>query len=136
MPNKNLTVESDQLWISKQHLLFLSSISIGLKGKILSNGLICATPLPMMVFLGIKVDLPVFKAAETIPAHPGKILTLFLAIIAVCTYRLVMISIERSETAQKSALEIQDKFSPRQNAVQNKINFENVFPNGQKNIFF
>ena len=28
-----------------------------------------------------------------------------------------MISIERSETAQKSALEIQDKFSPRQNAV-------------------
>ena len=29
-----------------------------------------------------------------------------ISFIAVCTYRLVMISIERSETAQKSALEI------------------------------
>ena len=70
-----------ELWISKQHLLFLSSISIGLKGNTLSNGLTYAMPLPMMVFLGIKVDLPVFKAAETIPVHPGKILTLFLATI-------------------------------------------------------
>ena len=35
----------------------------------------------MMVFLGIKVDLLIFKAAETIPVHPGKILTLFLATI-------------------------------------------------------
>ena len=77
----NSTVESDEVWTSKQHLLFLSSISIGLKGNILSNGLTYATPLPMMVFLGIKVDLPVFKAAETIPVHPGKILTLFLATI-------------------------------------------------------
>ena len=34
-------------------------------------------------------------------------------IIAVCTYRLVMISIERSETAQKSALEIQDKMQSK-----------------------
>ena len=77
----NLTVESDELWISRQHLLFLSSISIGLKGNILSNGLTYATPLPMMVILGIKVDLLVFKAAESIPVHPGKILTLFLATI-------------------------------------------------------
>ena len=38
-------------------------------------------------------------------------------IVAVCTYRLVMISIERSETAQKSTLEIQDKFTLRQNSV-------------------
>ena len=75
----NLTVESDELWISRQHLLFLSLISIGL--KVLSNGLTYATPLPMMVFLGIKVDLLVFKAAETIPVHPGKFLTLFLATI-------------------------------------------------------
>ena len=37
--------------------------------------------LPLMVFLGIKVDLPVFNAAETIPVHPGKILTLFLTTI-------------------------------------------------------
>ena len=75
----NSTVESDELWISRQQLLFSSSISIGLKGNILSNGLTYATPLPMMVFLGIKVDLLVFKAADTIPVHPGKILTLFLA---------------------------------------------------------
>ena len=39
------------------------------------------------------------------------------SVIAVCTCRLVMISIERSETAQKSILEIRDKFSLRQNAV-------------------
>ena len=41
----------------------------------------------------------------------------FNTFTAVCTYRLVMISLERSETAQKSALEILDKFSLRQNAV-------------------
>ena len=49
-------------------------------------------------------------------------------IIAVCTYCLVMISIERSKTAQKSALEIRDKFSLKQNAVQDKIQSENFFP--------
>ena len=38
-------------------------------------------------------------------------------VIAVCIYHLVTISIERSETAPKSALEIQGKFSPRQNVV-------------------
>ena len=52
---------------------------------------------------------------------------IILRIIAVCTYRLVMISIERSETAQKSALEIQGKFSPRQNAVWDKIQSETKF---------
>ena len=50
-------------------------------------------------------------------------------------YRLVMISIERSETAQKSALEIRDKFSLRQNAVHDKIQSENFFPMVGK-IFF
>ena len=44
-----------------------------------------------------------------------------VALIAVCVYRLLMISIDLSETTQKSTLEIQDKiqsetkFSPRQN---------------------
>ena len=38
-----------------------------------------------------------------------------------------MISTERSKTAQKSILEIQDKLSPRQNAVQHKIQSENFF---------
>ena len=35
-------------------------------------------------------------------------------VIAVCIYHLVMISIDLSETTQKSALEIWDKFSLRQ----------------------
>ena len=38
-------------------------------------------PLPIMVFLGAKVDMPVFNAAENIPVCLGKILTLFLATI-------------------------------------------------------
>ena len=42
-------------------------------------------------------------------------------------YHLVMISMERAETAQKSTLEIQDKFSPRQNVVQDKIQSMNFF---------
>ena len=57
------------------------SQAIGLKGNVLSNGLTYAMPLPMMVYLWIKVDLLVFKAAKTIPVHPGKIITLFLATI-------------------------------------------------------
>ena len=32
----------------------------------------------MIVFLGVKVVLPVFKAPETMPVCPGKILTLFI----------------------------------------------------------
>ena len=47
--------------------------------------------------------------------------------IAVCTYRLMMISIERSEADQRSTLEIWDKFSPRQNAVWDKIQSERNF---------
>ena len=36
-------------------------------------------PLPMIVFLGVKVVLPVFSAAKIILVFSGKILTLFLA---------------------------------------------------------
>ena len=39
-----------------------------------------------MVFLRVKVDLPGFKAAETIPVHPGKTLILFLATIGMEIY--------------------------------------------------
>ena len=74
-------MESDELCISRQHLLFSSSTSMGHNGNVLSNGLKYAIPFPMIVFLGVKVVLPVFKAAETIPVCPGKILTLFLATI-------------------------------------------------------
>ena len=72
LPNVNSTVESNELCISRQHLLFSSLTSVGHKGKVLSNSLTYATPFPMIVFLGVKVVLPVFRAAETIPVHPGK----------------------------------------------------------------
>ena len=74
-------MESDELCISRQHLLFSSSTSMGHNGNVLSNGLTYAIPFLMIVFLGVKVVLPVFKAAETIPVHSGKILTLFFASI-------------------------------------------------------
>ena len=66
---------------SKQHLLFSSLTSMGCNGKVLSNGLTYAIPFPIIVFLGFKVVLPVFKVAETIPVHPSKILTLYFATI-------------------------------------------------------
>ena len=74
-------MESDELCISRQHLLFYSSTSMGCSGNVQSNGLTYAIPFPMIVCLGVKVVLPVFKAAETVPVHPGKILTLFFATI-------------------------------------------------------
>ena len=86
-----MTVESDELCISKQHLLFSSLTSIGHKGKVVSNGLTDATPFPIKVFLGMNVVFPVFRAAETIPVHPGKILTLFFATSGMeicCVYSL------------------------------------------------
>ena len=86
MPNVNSTVESDELRISRQHLLFSSSTSMGHNGNVLSNSLRYATPFPMIVFLGRKVVLPVFKAAETIPVHPHKILTLFIATVGMEIY--------------------------------------------------
>ena len=72
-------MESDELCISRQHLLLSSLTSMGHNGKVLSNGLKYAIPFPMIVFLWVKVFLPVFKAAETTPVHTGKILTLFFA---------------------------------------------------------
>ena len=79
LPNVNSTIESDELCISKQHLLFSNLTSIGCWGNVVSNGLTYATPFPIIVFWGMNVVLLVFKAAETIPVHPGKILTLFFA---------------------------------------------------------
>ena len=77
LPNVNLTGESDELCISRQHLLFSSSTSMGHKGRVVSNSLTYTTPFPMIVFLELNVVFPVFRAAETIPVCPGKILTLF-----------------------------------------------------------
>ena len=79
MPNVNLTIESDELCNSKQHLLFSSSTSIGCKGKVVSNALTYTTHFPTIVFLEVNVVLLVFRAAETILVHPHRILTLFFA---------------------------------------------------------
>ena len=43
------TVLSDVLQTSKQHLLFLNSISTGLKGNVKSNVLMYAMPFPVIV---------------------------------------------------------------------------------------
>ena len=74
-----MTVESDELCISRQHLLFSSLTSIGHKHKVVSYSLTYATPFPMIEFLGVNVVLPVIRAADTIPVCPGRILTLFFA---------------------------------------------------------
>ena len=58
-------------------LIFSNSTSIGHRGNVLSSGVTYATPFPISIFWGLNVDLLVFKAAEMIPMHPGKILTLF-----------------------------------------------------------
>ena len=47
-----------------------------------------------------------------------------------------MISIDMSETTQKSALEIQDKSSLRQNAVRDKIQSEKISKNFFPTTFF
>ena len=52
--------------------------------------------------------------------------------IAVCIYRLVMINIDLSETTQKSALEIQDKFQSDTKS-ENFFFQQNFFPD--KNFF-
>ena len=41
-----------------------------------------------MVFLGVKVVLPVFNAADIIPVFSSKILTLFLATMEIEIYRM------------------------------------------------
>ena len=70
-----------------------------------------------------------FDNYDNLHAIPGNFL------VAICIYCLVMISIERSKTAQRSALEIQGKFSLRKNAVWDKIQFEN-FSWWSENFFF
>ena len=59
------------------------------------------------------------------------IVDIIYCLIAVCTFRLVMISIERSETAPKKCTG-----NPRQNVVQDKIQSENFFFDGWKKSFF
>ena len=50
-----------------QQQLFSNSISIGLSGKLGSNGFIYATPLPMIVCMGVNDVLFGHNVSETTP---------------------------------------------------------------------
>ena len=78
-------VWSDVLQTSKQHLLFLNSISTGHGGNVMSKGLTYAMPLPMIVWCGINVLLS-FSTNDIVPVHPGNTLMLFVTIkgIEIC----------------------------------------------------
>ena len=69
-----------------QQRLFLNSISISLRGNFKSNGFIYATPLPVMVCLGVNEVLFGHNVSDTIPVFPGSMRTLFLAVsgIKIC----------------------------------------------------
>ena len=59
------------LWISMKQWLFFNSISIGLRGKLESNGFTYATPLLMIVCLGVNDVLFGHNVNDTIPVFPG-----------------------------------------------------------------
>ena len=60
--------------------LFSNSISIGLSGKLESNGFRYATPLPVIVCLGVNDVLFGHNVNDTIPVFPGSTHILFLTI--------------------------------------------------------
>ena len=66
-----------------QQWLFLNSISIGLRGNLESNGFIYATPLPLIVCLGVNDVLFGHNVNDTIPVFPGNMHILFLTISAI-----------------------------------------------------
>ena len=69
-----------------QQRLFSNSISISLSGKLESNGFMYATPLPMIVCLGVNDVLFGHSVNATIPVFPGSTCILFLTIngIKIC----------------------------------------------------
>ena len=71
-------VVSEVLWISMQQQLFFNSISIGIRGKLESNGIIYATPLLVMVVLGMNDVLFGHNVNDTTPVFPGSTCILFL----------------------------------------------------------
>ena len=60
-----------------QQWLFSNSISISLSGKLESNGFVYATPLPMIVCLGVNDVLFGHNVSETTRVFPGSICILF-----------------------------------------------------------
>ena len=69
-----------------QQWLFSNSISIGLSGKLESNGFMCTMPLPMIVCLGVNNVLFGHNVNATIPVFPGSTHILFLTVngIEIC----------------------------------------------------
>ena len=69
-----------------QQWLFLNSISMGLSGKFGSNGFMYATPLPMIVCMGVNDVLFDHKVKDTTLVFPGSIHILFLTVsgIKIC----------------------------------------------------
>ena len=63
-----------------QQQLCSNSISIGLSGKLGSNGFMYATPLPMIVCLGVNDVLFGHNVNDTTPVFPGSTRILFLTI--------------------------------------------------------
>ena len=69
------------LWISMQQRLFSNSISIGLRGIFVSNGFTYATPLPVIVCLGVNEVLFGHNVNDTTSVFPGSTHILFLATV-------------------------------------------------------
>ena len=69
-----------------QQRLFSNSISIGLRGKLESNGFMYAMPLLVIVCLGVNDVLFGHNVNDTIPVFSGSTLILFLTIngIEIC----------------------------------------------------
>ena len=63
-----------------QQRLFSNSISIGLSGKLESNGFMYAMPLPIIVCLGVIDVLFGHNVNDTIPVFPGSTHILFLTV--------------------------------------------------------
>ena len=85
-PCTNSMVVSEVSWISMQQWLFSNSISISLRGNFESNGLTYATPLLVIVCLGVNDVLFGSNVSDTTPVFPGSMRMLFLAIsgIEIC----------------------------------------------------
>ena len=69
-----------------QQRLFFNSISIGLSSQLGSNGFMYATPMPMIVCLGVNDVLFGRNVNDTIPVFPGSMRMLFLTVngIEIC----------------------------------------------------
>ena len=69
-----------------QQQLSSNSISIGLKGKLGSNGFMYVMPLPVIVCLGVNDVLFGHNVSETILVFPGSTCILFLTVsgIEIC----------------------------------------------------